>query len=250
MERELLTEVRRNMGKSWGKAIVWKLLLGTAVAAAAVFAITRGEDVVVTMKESRAEPTLVIDAGHGGFDGGAVGAGGTSEQDINLSIAQRVQALAGFFGVNTSMTRKDENALGYDPSRSVRENKVSDIKAREQYVNAILNPIFLSIHLNKFSDPKYHGAQVFYSPNHAGSRSFAELLQSTLIQGCDPSNHRQAKQAESSIYLMKKLTCPAVIVECGFLSNPAEEKLLGEADYHKKLAACIVYAYLQYQNGG
>lgn len=223
------------------------------IAAAALLSlavVSQGGRVVQAIGAGRQTRTLVIDAGHGGFDGGAVGASGTTEQDINLSIAQRVQGLAGFFGVRTVMTRADTNALCYDPSRSVRENKVADIKAREQVVLDADNPVFLSIHLNKFSDSQYHGAQVFYSPNHAGGRALAELLQTDLINGCDPENHRQAKQAESSIYLMKRLTCPAVIIECGFLSNPEEEKRLGEPDYHKKLAACIVYGYLQYECGG
>ena len=103
----------------------------------------------------------LIDAGHGGFDGGAVGADGTAEQDINLSIAKRVQVLANFFGVPTAMTRPDENALDYNPSRTVRENKIADIKAREKLVNSIPSPVFLSIHLNKFSDAQYHGARCF-----------------------------------------------------------------------------------------
>ena len=210
---------------------------------------TGGSRVVQTLARGGMARTLVVDAGHGGFDGGAVGATGTTEQDINLSIAQRVQSLAGFFGVSTTMTRTNEQALDYDPSRPVRDNKVADIKAREQLVQNEKNPVFVSIHLNKFSDPQYHGAQVFYSSNHAGSRALAELLQAALIAGCDPSNNRQARPAEQSIYLMKVLTCPAVIVECGFLSNPAEEALLGDEEYHKKLAACIVAGYLQYDGG-
>ena len=123
------------------------------------------------------EVTLVIDAGHGGFDGGAVGADGTAEQDINLSIAKRVQVLANFFGVPTAMTRPDENALDYDPSRTVRENKIADIKAREKLVNSIPSPVFLSIHLNKFSDAQYHGAQVFYSTGNVQGKPLAEQIQ-------------------------------------------------------------------------
>lgn len=237
--------VRAMKRRFWHRAAAAVLL-----ALLLVPAIQRGGSMVRTMADSRAVRTLVVDAGHGGFDGGAVGAAGTSEQDINLSIAQRVSALAAFFGVQTAMTRVDDQALDYDASKSVRENKIADIKAREQIVHDTRNPVFLSIHLNKFSDSQYHGAQVFYSPNHAGGRALAELLQQTLISGADPENHRQAKQAESSIYLMKKLDCPAVIVECGFLSNPAEESLLAQPEYHKKLAACIVCGYLQYENGG
>ncbi|BFL40126.1 N-acetylmuramoyl-L-alanine amidase [Agathobaculum sp. NSJ-28] len=228
-----------------GKRMVLCVMVGLLAGLTAV----HSSGIVQTIAESRASRTLVIDAGHGGFDGGAVGSNGTAEQDINLSIAQRLYGLAGFFGVQAVMTRPDTNALDYDPSRPVRENKISDIKAREQIVQQAANPIFLSIHLNKFSDPQYHGAQVFYSANHAGGRVLAEYLQNSLIYGCDPENRRQAKQAESSIYLMKKLTCPAVIVECGFLSNAEEEMKLNDPDYHKKLAACILRGYLQYANG-
>ena len=147
------------------------------------------------------------------------------------------------------MTRTDEGALDYDPSRSVRENKIADIHARERIVQSISSPVFVSIHLNKFSDPQYHGAQVFYSANSAFGKPLAEALQSALISGCDPENRRQAKQAESSVYLMRALTCPAVIVECGFLSNPDEETRLADENYHKKLAVCIVTGYLRYTDG-
>lgn len=215
-----------------------------------LFIILHDGGAVQTMlqTDNSAIHTLVIDAGHGGFDGGAVGASGTSEQDINLAIARRVQALAGFFGVRTVMTRPDNNALVYDPSRPIRENKAADIKERVTRTLAVENPVFMSIHLNKFSDPQYHGAQVFYSPNHAGSCTLAESLQDCLIRGCDPSNHRQAKQAERTIYLMKQLKCPAVIIECGFLSNPDEEKLLQQETYQKQLALCIICGYLSYEN--
>ena len=227
-----------------------KRALGVALLMVIGFlAWTKGESVVQVVAPHDSVRTLVIDAGHGGFDGGAIGSNGTTEQDINLSIAKRVRLLASFFGVQTSMTREDENALGYDASRSIRDNKVTDIQAREQIVKSASDPVFLSIHLNKFSDAQYHGAQVFYSTNHAGSRALAELLQDALIVGCDPTNTRQAKPADCNIYLMKTLECPAVIVECGFLSNPAEETLLGDPEYHKKLAASIVTGYLRYESG-
>ena len=226
-----------------------RVMLGAAMLAASLALCIGGSAVQAVMHHDSAR-TLVIDAGHGGFDGGAVGSSGTTEQDINLSIAQRVQALAGFFGVRTALTRADENALDYDSSRSIRENKVADIRAREQIVRETSDPVFVSIHLNKFSDAQYRGAQVFYSPNHAGSKTLAELLQASLADGCDPANTRQAKRAENTIYLMNQLECPAVIVECGFLSNPAEEQLLNDTGYHKKIAASIVTGYLRYESGG
>lgn len=248
MDREyaylVMTEVCA-LRQRWRKYVLGCILL----AMAGFLAWTTGEQVVQAVAQSHSERTLVIDAGHGGFDGGAIGSNGTTEQDINLSIAKRVQLLASYFGVQTVMTREDTNALDYDASRSVRENKISDIKARERIVEETANPVFLSVHLNKFSDAQYHGAQVFYSTNHAGGCALAELLQDALIVGCDPDNKRQAKPADQSIYLMKVLDCPAVIVECGFLSNPAEEALLGNPEYHKKLAASIVTGYLRYESG-
>ena len=129
-----------------------RVMLGAAMLAASLALCIGGRSAVQAVMHHDSARTLVIDAGHGGFDGGAVGSNGTTEQDINLSIAQRVQALAEFFGVHTVMTRTDGNALDYDPSRPVRENKIADIKAREQLVQDMADPVLLSIHLNKFSD--------------------------------------------------------------------------------------------------
>ncbi|MDY5972243.1 MAG: N-acetylmuramoyl-L-alanine amidase [Butyricicoccus sp.] len=193
--------------------------------------------------------TLVLDAGHGGFDGGAVGANGTTEQHINLCIARRVRDLAGLFGVPAVLTREDEEALDYVPGRSVRENKRADIQAREAACRAVRNPVFLSIHLNKFEQARYYGAQVFYSGNNAQSRPLAEAIQAALIAGIPNGNDRKAKQAADTIYLMKRLDCPALVVECGFLSNPAEEARLKQSDYQTQLSVCIVSGYLRARGG-
>lgn len=190
--------------------------------------------------------TLVIDAGHGGMDGGASGATGTTEQHINLSIAKRTQSLAGFFGVSTVMTREDEQSLDYKEGASIRRNKVADIKKRESIALSVKNPVFLSIHLNQFDDVQYKGAQVFYSKNNPEGALLAKALQESMVSGLDKSNKRKEKQALDTIYLLKKLRCPAVIVECGFLSNPQEEKLLINESYHKKAALCIIRGYLNY----
>ena len=160
------------MNRQTGRGAV----LAASLLLVAVLVCIGGGSAVQTIMQQDTPAVLVIDAGHGGFDGGATGAAGTSEQQINLYIAQRVQALAGFFGVQTVMTRADELALDYDPSRTIRENKIADIRAREQIANELAAPVFVSIHLNKFSDAQYHGAQVFYSVNHAGSKALAASL--------------------------------------------------------------------------
>lgn len=224
------------------KKLLWAAL-PAVLAAALVFTVPNIRADVF----SAAHPpeTLVLDAGHGGFDGGAVGAGGVTEQDINLHIAQRTWALAGFFGIPVTMTRTDGNALGYVAGRAIRENKAADIRERERIAAETENAVFLSIHLNKFEQPQYHGAQVFYSKNNPRSKILAEQLQESLRRGADPENNRQAKQAANTIYLMKKLECPAVVVECGFLSNPTEAEKLQQEDYQKQLAVCIIGGYLR-----
>lgn len=190
--------------------------------------------------------TLILDAGHGGLDGGAVAEDGTAEQDINLAIVKKCQAFAGLFGIPTMLTRPDENSIDYDPEKSIRANKVADIRARERIAGQVHNPIFLSIHLNKFSNSSYSGAQVFWSKNNPEGQLLAQNLQMALTSGLSPVKERQAKQAVDSIYLMKMLKCPAVIVECGFLSNAQETQLLKQDAYQKRLALCMINGYVQY----
>lgn len=189
--------------------------------------------------------TLVLDAGHGGFDGGAVSPNGVTEQEINLHVTKKVESLAGLFGIPTELTRKDGNALDYEAGRSVRENKVADIKARQHICEQIQNPVFISIHLNKFEQSRYFGAQVFYGEKNAQSKALAESIQEALKSGIANGNHRVAKPAGDSIYLMRTLTCPALIVECGFLSNPEDEAALVQDTYQTQLAVCILAGYLQ-----
>ena len=231
-----------------GKWICAALVGGTLLLL--LYGAAAGRRAAQTFGAGGSLPTLVIDAGHGGFDGGAVGANGTTEQDINLSVSDSVRALCGLFGRPAAMTRTEREALDYVPGRSVRENKVADIKARERIVKEIKNPVFLSIHLNKFEDAKYYGAQVFYSKNNPASRTLAEMTQSALIRGIENGNIRRAKPAATAIYLMKNLDCPAVIVECGFLSNPEEEQKLCDPGYQKQLALCIFNGYQTYLTEG
>lgn len=184
--------------------------------------------------------------GHGGIDGGAVAADGTVEQDINLSIVYKCQAFAGLCGIPTLLTRTDENSIDYDAGKTIRQNKVADIHARERIAKSVAEPIFVSVHLNKFPDASYSGAQVFWSKNNADGQQLAQCVQNGLTEGLSPVKKREAKQAADGIYLMKALQCPAVIVECGFLSNETEARLLGQDAYQTRVALCIVRGYLDY----
>lgn len=192
---------------------------------------------------------LVIDAGHGGPDGGAVGISGTIEKDINLSVALRCELLMDLAGISTVMIRREDISLHENEALSIGQKKVADIRRRVEIVQSLSSPVLLSIHMNSFPQSKYSGAQVFYSKNNTLSTDFAEILQSSLQNGVNPANQRAAKQVPNEVYLMKKVDCPAVIVECGFLSNREEEALLQTENYQKKLTLSIGAAALQFLCG-
>ncbi len=186
--------------------------------------------------------TVVVDAGHGGEDGGAISVSGVRESMLNLEIALRMDDFLHLCGIPTVMVRTSDVAI-YDASASsISEKKVSDLRNRVKLVNETQDAILLSIHQNHFSDGRYSGAQVFYAPS-AGSRALAERTQQTLIDALDKENHRQAKPAET-VYLMNNIRCPGILVECGFLSNESESQRLQDAGYQKKLTLAVAASLL------
>ena len=188
-----------------------------------------------------AEPpiTVVVDAGHGGEDGGAVAADGTVESGLNLSISRRVRDLLTFAGVPTAVTREGEDAI-YDPgSATLREKKVSDLHNRVDLVNAIPGAVLLSIHQNSLpSSPSTQGAQAFWNQQE-GAEELAAAIQEALNIAINAGHEKMAAQVPSSVYLMKEVTVPGVLVECGFLSNAGETGRLRDPAYQIKLAAAI-----------
>ncbi|MBQ9535604.1 MAG: N-acetylmuramoyl-L-alanine amidase [Clostridia bacterium] len=196
----------------------------------------------------RTEYSLIIDAGHGGFDGGAE-ANGIAEAPLNLAISLRLRDLLRFAGISALMTREDGGSLDFNAEAEVRENKVADLKARLRLAQENPECDFLSIHLNKFEQEKYYGAQVFYSPNREESRILALALQDSMIALLDPQNTRRAKMAPDTVFLMKKITSPAVTVECGFLSNVREAELLQNDAYQKRIAMSVMQGYINYLKG-
>ena len=182
--------------------------------------------------EEGASPVVVVDAGHGGEDGGAVAADGTVESGLNLAIARRVRDLLTFAGVPTTVTREGDAAI-YDPgSATLREKKVSDLHNRVALVNELPGAVLLSIHQNSLpSSPSTRGAQVFWN-------------QEALNGAVNAGHEKKAAQVPSSVYLMKEITAPGVLVECGFLSNAAETEQLKDPAYQTKLAAAIAAGVL------
>ena len=189
--------------------------------------------------------TVVIDAGHGGEDGGAVGISGILEKDINLKISEKLRLVMLLFGVDATMTRSDDVALSDDDIARLRERKISDMKARVKLVNNTPSATLISIHQNSFSDSSCYGAQVFYSDNNANSKTLAEQIQHTLIVGANKGNKRIAKTADKNIFVLQKVNCPAVLVECGFITNEKEAELLRSDTYQTKISVCIAAGYMK-----
>lgn len=183
------------------------------------------------------QTTVVLDAGHGGSDGGAVSCTGARECEINLAITQRLDDLLHLLGCQTLQLRQGDTDLANADAASISEKKVTDLKNRVARINQQADGVLVSIHQNQFSQSQYRGAQVFYAPN-TESRAFAALMQQNLRAGLDPANKRECKPG-SGIFLLEKIECPGILVECGFLSNPEEEALLRSKDYQKRLAAVL-----------
>lgn len=183
--------------------------------------------------------TVVIDAGHGGLDAGASAADGTLEKDLNLQIALKLNETLEAMGVKTVMVRTSDVSI-HDPSaKTIRQKKTSDIRNRLALIENTDSAIFVSVHQNHFSDPKYYGAQVFYSKNNPLSRVLADCVRAPLITYLQPENTRECKKSGTEIYLLYHTRVPAVMVECGFLSNVAEAARLKDEGYQRKLAFCV-----------
>ncbi|MBO5340212.1 MAG: N-acetylmuramoyl-L-alanine amidase [Oscillospiraceae bacterium] len=190
-------------------------------------------------------PLLIIDAGHGGEDGGAVSLTGEYESRINLSIAKRLDMVLGLFGAPVLMLRQEDISLHDRDAGTLREKKVSDLHNRVAKVQEQENAVLLSIHQNSYPDGRYSGAQVFYAPT-AGSDALAQAMQDTLRAAVAPENQRQAKPIPDTIYLMSHISCPAILVECGFLTNVGEEQLLRDGGYQTVLAAAMAGCWLAF----
>lgn len=211
-------------------------------------AITLLRSVRPTMAGAEVPPVLVIDAGHGGADGGAVASDGTLESDVNLGIALRLEALARFCGVPTEMTRSTSEIDYPAEAETLAAKKKADQNARLALLDACPGAVLLSIHQNFYPAASPRGIQVFYG-GAEGSRELAEGLQVALTETLCPDNRRVAEPIDEDIYLMRKASCRAVLVECGFLSNPEELERLKSETYETKLALVMLGAYMQYIRG-
>ena len=207
-------------------------------------------DVIVSSKNnslSKETPCIIIDAGHGGFDGGASTDDGYPEKHINLSISIYLSDYLTALGYETLLTRTIDESLEDSGLSTIRKRKTSDLHNRMKIMEETENAIYISIHQNHFSQEKYRGMQVFYSPSFSDeSSALAESIQSYTVNALQPNNTRKIKECTSSVFLIYKAVKPAVLVECGFLSNEEEAELLQTEKYQKNIALCIAMGVQNY----
>lgn len=226
------------------KRLIKIVLLVALLAAAAVFVkifVSNGGLKPVINQNSRS--TLVLDAGHGGIDGGAISDSGLKESDINLQIALKTEALVRFLGIDTVMTRETDTDNSDNKAYSEHDNLVQRVKLANSTENAVL----ISIHQNKFPSAVVSGAEVMYSDND-DSKVLGLITQGNLVTLLDSSNRRVARPAPKELLLTSSVECPTILVECGFMSNPQEVQKLASNDYQLKLAAILAGSYIQFLN--
>lgn len=223
--------------------------LALLLAAVALFASQTNQAVQVVNFHAELmekKQTVIIDAGHGGEDGGSSSSSGILEKDINLAIALDLRDLLVQDNYDVIMIREGDYAVGDTTLGTIRERKRSDMNNRIQTINESGESILVSIHQNHFTESQYHGAQMFYSANREESAQLAESIRFNIIAALQPENNRESKPADSSIYLLDSCKVPGVIVECGFLSNPEEAEKLNTESYQKQMAYAIYSGVTDY----
>ena len=228
-------------------AFVISLFCITLIITMATNSDVEGEKYIETVTLPVSGKVVIIDAGHGTPDEGAESSNGTTEAQTNLKIALKVQNLLEQSGCTVRLTRSDENAIYDIDSKTLRQKKISDIRNRVKIGNESSADIFVSIHLNKIPQQQYYGWQTFYNKNSEQGKTLATLIQKQLNDAVQKENNRVASKIEN-IYIINNVEIPTTIVECGFLSNPEEEKQLLDDSYQNRLAWGIYNGIIDYFN--
>ncbi len=224
------------------------LVAGTAVSAVYFGGYSERSILPVSvLKEQYTPPIMILDAGHGGIDGGCSSAEGVPEKGINLNIMLTLRDMLRILGYNTEVTRDSDRSIHDEGIEGIANQKSSDMDNRLAIFNKYDNALCLSIHQNQFTDPSYSGGQMFYSNQVKGSEALAMSLQKAFSSQLQPENTRETKLCGKELFLCYFCKNPTVMVECGFLSNPDEASLLSSEDYQQKTAFTIlggVWGYL------
>ena len=194
------------------------------------------------------KPVVILDAGHGGIDGGCTSAEGVPEKGINLNILLRVRDLLRISGYEVLVTRDTDMSIHDKGVEGIANQKSSDMDNRLELFNSRNDAICISIHQNQFTEPKYKGAQMFYSDNNSRSETLARSLQGNFRRLIQPDNEREIKLCGKELFLCYYSQNPTVMVECGFLSNPEEAALLNTEEYQGKVAFTIFSGINEYVN--
>ena len=233
-------------GKYKNKIILAVILFSILSTITVGSVITSRKLAVNASTEEPVYQTVIIDAGHGGPDGGTSADDGTVEKTLNLQIALKLNDILNSMGINTIMTRTEDISVHDSGAKTIRQKKVSDLKNRLSLLNETDNSVFVSNHQNHFSDSKYYGTQVFYSKNNSKSSVLADCIRQSVISELQKDNTREIKPAGTDIYLLYHAKTPSVMVECGFLSNKIEADKLKDEDYQRCLAFVIALGVVDY----
>ena len=210
----------------------------TVAALAASVRAAESAKAAQTAAESSPKQVIVLDPGHGGLDSGCVGINGTYEKDVNLEIVKDLGALLTLNGYDVVYTRTEDVSIHDDGVEGVRNQKVSDMENRLEIVKSYPDSVFISVHQNRFTDPAYFGGQMFYTTNNSENFRLARIMQGRFA-ALQPGNDREVKLIDNGLYLFKSTEQPALLIECGFLSNPDDAANLSSAEYRKKVAFTI-----------
>lgn len=233
--------------------VFFGVLFSCAILAAAVFGIAGGAELlfdIVSSNEASVnnagdekKPVILLDPGHGGMDGGAVGIGGITEKDLNLDLAKKLGEKLTAEGFSVVLTRSTDTLLTYDGASSAKN---ADLRARLKIAEESGDCLFISVHMNKFSDSSVKGITLYHSPNNPEGLKLAEAIMAKVKETLQPENKRPIKAADSSLYILHRTTKPAILVECGFLSNAYEAALLADDGYRDRLADLLKDAIVGY----
>ncbi len=216
--------------------VIFTLVLGYFV----VYFATSNVDIYLpTVGEAQNNRIIVLDAGHGGMDGGGVSITGSLEKNINLDILLKSRDMLKAFGYDVVTTRESDISIHDDGVEGVGNQKRSDMDNRLELFNKYENSVAVSIHQNQFTEEKYYGAQMFYSNTNPLNEHFAQIMQNKFVQNLQPENNREIKLAGKELFLTYFTENPSLMVECGFLSNNEEAKLLDTSEYRSKVAFTI-----------
>ena len=242
MQKDRLFTAARSLGGFF--LFTLSLLLTAALALGGTLAKAAS---LPTATDKDAPVTVVIDAGHGGEDGGAVGVTGVLEKDLNMQLSLCLAASLREAGVNVVLTRTEDKLLYTEAENIKGIRKLSDLKNRCKIAAEYPDAIFISIHMNSYSNPKYSGLQVYYSESNDNSRILASHIQSSVKNELQASNNRTIKAGEG-MYILENIANPGVLIECGFLTNFEECEKLSEKEYRKQLSLAIICGIIDYKD--